>query len=96
MYLQLKQKKVVLTGSLGVMTRAEAIDWIEEHGGIVQSMVTKDTDVLIVGFQQVNLFDPDKLSRKQQRAKELNKEGRNIHFLPGELFLDMIRENYSF
>lgn len=45
----LKDKKIVLTGTLPSMTRNEAVELIEKHGGTVTSSVSKNTDYLLKG-----------------------------------------------
>jgi len=42
-------KTFVITGSLQKMTRSEAREWIESHGGKVTSSVSKKTDFLLAG-----------------------------------------------
>ncbi|MCL2861984.1 MAG: NAD-dependent DNA ligase LigA [Firmicutes bacterium] len=56
--------KVVLTGSLSV-SRTILAKQIEELGGIIQSSVTKDTDLVIVG---------ENAGSKLDKAKKLNKK----------------------
>ena len=48
------KKYFVLTGRLNAMSREEAIKAIIQHGGIVQHMVTPQTNYLIVGGFQLN------------------------------------------
>ena len=55
-------KKVVLTGSLSRMTRAEAGAEIETQGGTLQSAVGKSTDLLIAG---------EKAGSKLEKARAL-------------------------
>lgn len=55
-------KTFVLTGSLPSMTRSEAKDWIERHGGKVTGSVSGRTDYVVVGE------DP---GSKLDRAREL-------------------------
>ncbi|MEI3416125.1 MAG: NAD-dependent DNA ligase LigA [Christensenellaceae bacterium] len=55
-------KKVVLTGSLSRMTRAEAGAEIEAQGGTLQSAVGKSTDLLIAG---------EKAGSKLEKARAL-------------------------
>ena len=42
-------KRVVLTGKLTQMTRADATAWLTAHGAKVSSSVSKNTDLLIAG-----------------------------------------------
>jgi len=45
----LEGKVFVLTGSLPTLTRKEASEWIEKHGGTTTSSVSKNTDFLLAG-----------------------------------------------
>ncbi len=45
----LEGKKFVLTGTLPSLTRKEATDLIEQHGGSTSSSVSKNTDFLLAG-----------------------------------------------
>ncbi len=46
---QLAGKKIVLTGTLPTLSRKEATEMIEKHGGSVTSSVSKNTDFLLAG-----------------------------------------------
>ena len=59
----LEGKKFVLTGSLPSMTRKEATDLIEKHGGSTSSSVSKNTDYLLAG---------ESPGSKYNKAEELN------------------------
>ncbi len=58
----LKGKKVVLTGSLPTLTRKEATELIEKHGGKTASSVSKNTDYVLAG---------ESAGSKLQKAQEL-------------------------
>ncbi len=58
-----KDKRFVLTGTLKNIKRSEAIEKIEQHGGIVTNSVSKNTDFVIVGENPGSKYD---------KAKELN------------------------
>ena len=45
----LKDKSIVLTGKLETMTRDEAIETIEKHGGKVSASLSNKTDYLLLG-----------------------------------------------
>jgi len=45
----LEGKTFVLTGSLPTLTRKEATEWIEKHGGKTSSSVSGNTDFLLAG-----------------------------------------------
>ena len=86
------KKYFVLTGRLNAMSREEAIKAIIQHGGIVQHMVTPQTDYLIVGGFQLNLFEPDYLSRKRKMAESLNESGAQIEIISEEKFLAWLQQ----
>lgn len=46
---KLEGKTFVLTGSLPTLTRKEATEWIEKHGGKTTSSVSSNTDFLLAG-----------------------------------------------
>lgn len=80
-------KSFVFTGFLGKITRDQAIELVRTHGGLTQNAVTKKTDYLVVGFQQENLFKPDRLSIKRQVAEKLITEGETIKLIsPTDFF----------
>ncbi|MCC5942582.1 MAG: NAD-dependent DNA ligase LigA [Balneolaceae bacterium] len=60
---KLKDKKFVLTGTLPTMSRNEAKELIELHGGSTSSSVSKNTDYLLAG---------DSPGSKYDKAKKLN------------------------
>jgi DNA ligase (NAD+) len=64
--MHLKDKKIVFTGSLSNMSRADAFDLVKKMGGIVASSVGKNIDYVVVG---------DKPGSKYKRAEKL---GLNI------------------
>ncbi len=86
------KKYFVLTGRLNAMSREEAIKAIIQHGGIVQHMVTPQTNYLIVGGFQLNLFEPDHLSRKRKMAEILKESGVQIEIMSEDKFLAWIQQ----
>lgn len=72
-------KKFVLTGTLPSLTRKEAADLIEKHGGTVASSVSKNTDFVLAG---------EAAGSKLDKAKKLD-----IQVLNEKDLLDMINEN---
>ncbi|MCC5904945.1 MAG: NAD-dependent DNA ligase LigA [Balneolaceae bacterium] len=75
---KLKDKKIVLTGTLPSYTRSEAKAIIEKHGGSTVSTVSKNTDFLLAG---------DSPGSKYDKAKKLN-----IKILDEEEFRNLVGE----
>jgi DNA ligase (NAD+) len=75
----LQDKKIVLTGSLPSMTRNEAVEIIEKHGGTVTSSVSKNTDFLLAG---------ESAGSKLAKAKDLG-----ISILEEADFMELIGES---
>lgn len=80
-------KSFVFTGYLGIMTRNKAIELVVSKSGIVQTMVTRKTDFLVVGYYQEDLFDPGEKSKKLIIANQLITAGNPIQLLnPNDFF----------
>jgi DNA ligase (NAD+) len=75
----LEGKKFVLTGTLPSLTRKDASDLIEKHGGSTASSVSKNTDFVLAG---------EAAGSKLDKARKLG-----IDVLSEEDFLSMIGEN---
>lgn len=75
---RLKDKKLVLTGSLPSLTRKEATALIEKHGGQTTSSVSGNTDYLLAG---------DSPGSKYKKAESLN-----IPILDQQAFLKLLGE----
>lgn len=71
---KLSGKTFVLTGSLPTMTRKEATDKIEQHGGKTTSSVSSKTDYLLAGESAGSKLDKaNKLNVPVINEEELNK-----------------------
>lgn len=88
-----KDKVVVITGSLRPLRRQEAIILLEKEGAIVHSYISSDTDILITGHRQLDLFQPEKRSRKYQAATRRVAEGQAIEFITQDTFFQIIKES---
>ncbi|MDO4634855.1 MAG: BRCT domain-containing protein [Streptococcus sp.] len=84
-------KIVVITGSLRPMTRQEVTTFLEEKGAIVQAYISSRTDILIAGHKQLNLFEPDKRSKKYEAALGRIAEGQKITILSEENFFNLVK-----
>lgn len=72
----LKDKTFVLTGSLPSLSRKQAAELIEQHGGKTSSTVSKNTDYLLAG---------ESAGSKYQKAEKLG-----VKILDEERFLEML------
>lgn len=85
----LYNKSCVLTGELISLTREEAMQKIVDAGGIVKSSVSRNTDYLIVGGQDISIVGDDGLSSKQERAYQLREEGYTINIINETEFMEI-------
>lgn len=87
-----KDKIVVITGSLRPLTRNQVITYLESQGAIVQSFVSNQTQVLIAGHKQLDLFDPDKRSQKYQAALNRQADGQALEIVSEDAFFEAVKE----
>lgn len=77
-------KTIVFTGALASMTRREAFKSVYDVGGKPGDGATKETNVLVVGEQDIrHVADGETMSTKQRKARDLRAMGRDIQ-LNGE------------
>ena len=87
-------KIVVITGSLRPLTRQEAMVFLENQGAIVQNYVSAQTEVLIAGHKQLDLFEPDKRSKKYEAVMKRQAGGQNITIISEEVFFTLVKESH--
>jgi|GEM_PF-131830 len=92
--IQFKNKKFVITGEFEDYTREEIIDIIESNGGISKNTVTKSTNYLIVGMQDINVLahSDEVKSNKIIKAEALQAQGSNIKIISLETLLNCIEK----
>lgn len=84
-------KSVVFTGELR-MSRTEAMQAVVNLGAIVRGSVSRKTDYLVVGKQDINLVGEDGMSTKEEKAAELNSNGKaHIEILSEDQFLSVLQ-----
>lgn len=83
------KKKIVFTGTLQTMTRKKAQNLVDILRGEMQSTVTHQTDILVVGFREQNLFDTAPYSKKEVLAKKYQNEGYDISVLTEKEFFSL-------
>ena len=86
-------KIVVITGSLRPLTRQEAVVFLENQGAIVQNYVSAQTEILIAGHKQLDLFEPDKRSKKYEAVMKRQADGQNITIISEETFFTLVKES---
>lgn len=93
--LDFKGKIVVVTGSLRPMTRQDVVAFLEGKGAIVQNYVSSQTDILLAGHKQLDLFEPDKRSKKYEAALSRIAEGQVITIFSEEEFFNLVKKSHS-
>ncbi len=78
----LQGKEVAFTGRLAYLTRTEAADLVNAHGGKLVGSVNRQTAFLIVGQESWPLQKDGGLTRKLQQAQSLQHCGFSITILP--------------
>lgn len=86
-----RDKVVVITGSLRPLSRKEVIAYLEDKGAVVQNYMSTQTQILIAGHKQLDLFDPDKRSIKYQEALSRKSQGQDIQIVSEEEFFSDVR-----
>lgn len=87
----LEHKTVVFTGSLGSMSREEAMRLVRKLGGTAGSSVTKKTNLLVTAVKNLENLNRGQMSNKLKKAMDLKDSGQNINFISEEEFLQMIK-----
>ncbi|HLP23620.1 MAG TPA: exonuclease domain-containing protein [Microbacteriaceae bacterium] len=89
---EISGRRIVFTGTLGSMTRAEAHAHVLKAGGVPEKTVTRHTDLLVFGVQdRAHLRPGSENSKKYERAMELRESGSKIEILDEVLFLRLLR-----
>lgn len=83
-------KQVVFTGTLQSMSRQQASQLVADIGGIVKNSVTKATNFLVVGHQDIAIVGDDGMSGKEEKAAKLLEGGAAIEVIGEAEFLRMI------
>ena len=83
-------KRFVFTGTLITMNRNEAEARVLNLHGIVQNFVNSSTDYLVMGNFQLNLFEPEKPTRKRKMADQLLSKGSKLKIIDEDIFLTLL------
>jgi len=84
-------KSIVFTGALVTMTRDGAASHASQYGFKIGSSVSKKTDYLVVGVQDLSTLAGHDKSTKHRKAEELIAEGHSIQIITEEKFLELIK-----
>lgn len=84
-------KVVVITGSLRPLSRKQAIAYLTNKGAIVQNHLSTQTQILIAGHKQLDLFNLDKRSLKYQDALSRKSKGQDIQIISEEEFFSDVK-----
>lgn len=84
----IQNKHIAITGTL-CYRREDAFDLISLRGGIPQSCVTKETDILVVGYYRKNSIRDEK-SNKLRTAERYIGEGQKIRIINELEFLILL------
>ena len=79
-------KNIVFTGTLASMPRHEAWQHTVNAGARAFKTVSKKTDYLVVGEQNLSVVGETGLSSKHRKALDLIKQGSQIHIIDEDLF----------
>lgn len=89
-----ENKSFVLTGKIGDYERPQLAKMIESHGGIVKTAISRKTDYLIVGLEDLHTVSDRKTgkSTKIKEAERFRDLGAPIQILPGDFLLSFLEE----
>lgn len=85
-------KIVVFTGALDRMTRKEAMQIVADLGGINGDNVTKKTDFLVLGNNDMCTSIKNGKSKKYQKAEKYILAGSDLSIISENVFYDMLAE----
>lgn len=84
------QMNVVFTGKLEAFTRNQARTEVVKIGGLAPESLTKDTDYLVVGKQDLRIVGEKGLSGKMKKAEKFCSQGVPIEIINETDFLEML------
>lgn len=85
------EKNVAFTGTLQLFSRSQAFRIVESLGGFPTKSVTKRTDILVTGIQDIcRLASGYSESAKLRKAKELKEKGMPIQIISDNEFQTLI------
>lgn len=82
---------VVFTGKLETMQRNQARGMVVAIGGLAPETLTKETNFLVVGNQDLKIVGESGLSGKMKKAASYKEKGLDIEIITEKDFLEMIK-----
>ncbi len=79
--LNLTGKIICLSGNFAYGKKAEVTKLIQEHGGIVEESVKRNTDILVVGANESQAYAHGRCGTKVLKAMQNNKTGSNTKIM---------------
>ncbi len=80
-------KRIAFTGRLASMSRAAVVNVVMKRGGLFRDVVTKQTDVLVVGADGWPLRTTGAVTRNLRRAGKLREAGYSVSIIGEAEFL---------
>jgi DNA polymerase III subunit epsilon len=87
---QLSGEEFCFTGDITGFTRADAWQYVVNHGGRINNSMSNRTTVLVVGGYNGAFID-GQISSKHKKANEMLQLGKKIRIISDEDFLEMTR-----
>jgi len=83
-------KYFAFTGTLLSMPRKQALELVSIAGGVAQGGITRQTNYLVVGFQDSIALKGKEMSAKQEKAINMAAGGQDIQIIREDDFLNMV------
>ena len=72
------------------MPRKEAAQAVVDRGGLFTKGITKETNYLVMGVQDISKFRGGEKSNKSRKAEKILNDGQDIEIISEDDFLRMI------
>lgn len=83
-------RTIVFTGKMEAMTRNEARTAVVALGGLAPDNLTKDTNILVVGKQDLRVVGEKGLSGKMKKAAQYKEKGGDIEIMDETDFIEAL------
>jgi len=86
----LQGERVAFTGTLASMTHRQAMELVEQHGGVAGQHVTHQTTLLVVGEEGWPLEADGRVSVKLDQARQMHERGEAIRIVSESEWLTLL------